>query len=415
MNGWDRAWHAPVPAGRAWLLRRGLLALLAFDAWTLEVPHGGRYGAGGFNVAHFEWLNAVQAVPTPALYVGLMLAVGVLALVGALAGATGPLLAAVLAGWTWGWSMSLLDAYQHHYLLSILLLGALFAPPDDGRSERTQTGAWAWRLLAVNVGIVFAFAAVVKLDAGWLDGSALRKAAWPGLSALGVPEPSWPWLARGTIGFESLLALAYVASAWREGLPSRAGVAVSAMAFGAIVFHALIDVSGFRVGWFGLYMGLCACAFLLPARWIERCVGLVPRIRIPGAPPVWALSGGLAVAAAGWWTGLPGSAVGGGLAGAVVVALAWARPIAGAAGVVAGAALALTLATSTVRFDYYRFLGGDLRRRGEYAAALDAYRAAERFAPSGHSRARDVRALEAAVSRGTEPPAPVEDEEEDEP
>jgi len=415
MNAWDRAWHGPVLAARAWLLRRGLLALLAFDAWTLEVPHGGRYGAGGFNVAHFAWIDAVHAVPTPALYVGLMLAVGTLALVGALAGATRPLLAVVFAGWTWGWSMSLLDAYQHHYFLSILLLGVLFAPHDDTRFQRTESGAWAWRLLAVNIGIVYAFAAVTKLEPGWLDGSALRKAAWPGLRELGVPEPSWPWLARGTIAFEGLLAVAYVASAWREALPPRAGVAVTVTAVGALVFHAVIQASGFRVGWFGFYMGLCACAFLLPARWVERAVGRLPHVRIAAGRPGWALAGGLAVAAAGWWAGLPGSAVGGGLAGAVVASLAWARPVVGAAGVVAGAALIATLAASTVRFDYYRFLGGDLRRRGEYAAALDAYRAAERLAPAGRSRADDIHALEAALSRGTEPPASLDDEEEEQP
>ena len=32
-----------------------------------------------------------------------------------------------------------------------------------------------------------------------------------------------------------------------------------------------------------------------------------------------------------------------------------------------------SIAQSDVRFDYYRFVGGEYRRHGEYALALDAY------------------------------------------
>jgi hypothetical protein len=48
-----------------------VLALAAVDTWLLMIPRGGRYGAGGFNVAHFAWIDALFPVPTPRAYVGI--------------------------------------------------------------------------------------------------------------------------------------------------------------------------------------------------------------------------------------------------------------------------------------------------------------------------------------------------------
>ena len=60
MTAWDRYWFGPVAAVRPYVLERAVLFLLALDSWVQFVPHGGRYGAGGFNVAHFLWLDAIQ-------------------------------------------------------------------------------------------------------------------------------------------------------------------------------------------------------------------------------------------------------------------------------------------------------------------------------------------------------------------
>jgi hypothetical protein len=54
---------------------------------------------------------------------------------------------------------------------------------------------------------------------------------------------------------------------------------------------------------------------------------------------------------------------------------------------------------SEVRFDYYRFLGGDLRRREQPEAALDAYIKAERHSPPGKSRQKDIDALKAQLAQ----------------
>jgi len=62
------------------------------------------------------------------------------------------------------------------------------------------------------------------------------------------------------------------------------------------------------------------------------------------------------------------------------------RPLAAAAAALATTGMWLAIALSPVRWDFYRFLGGDLKRRGETAAALAAYEHAEQYAPAGVSR-----------------------------
>ena len=79
MRGWNHYFFSPVAAVRPYLLMKGVLVLLAFDAWMKMSPHGSLYGAAGFNVAHFRWIDAVQPVPTPALHVGVVLLTGMLA------------------------------------------------------------------------------------------------------------------------------------------------------------------------------------------------------------------------------------------------------------------------------------------------------------------------------------------------
>ncbi|MEO0326883.1 MAG: hypothetical protein AAF447_28335, partial [Myxococcota bacterium] len=105
-----------------------VLLLLAFDVVVDFLPHGGRYGIGAFNVAHFPWLDALQPVPTPALYVGLCVLLGVLAAGLGLGRPTRTGQALLCLLFTWSWAMSMLDSYQHHYLLSWVLLAMVAFP-----------------------------------------------------------------------------------------------------------------------------------------------------------------------------------------------------------------------------------------------------------------------------------------------
>ena len=59
----------------------------------------------------------------------------------------------------------------------------------------------------------------------------------------------------------------------------------------------------------------------------------------------------------------------------------------------------VAIARSEVRWDFYRFLGGDLQRRGEKQAALEAYVRGERYAPPGSSRRDKIKQLQSELGR----------------
>jgi hypothetical protein len=82
------------------------------------VPTAGDTGRR-LHVAHFAWLDAIQPLPSPQLHVGLMLIVGGLAWVMACVGGPRWLRVAAARPLHVRLAMSRLDAYQHHYLLSL--------------------------------------------------------------------------------------------------------------------------------------------------------------------------------------------------------------------------------------------------------------------------------------------------------
>ena len=51
------------------------------------------------------------------------------------------------------------------------------------------------------------------------------------------------------------------------------------------------------------------------------------------------------------------------------------------------------IAASEARWDFYRFLGGDLYRRGQPEASLEAYLKGERYAPEGKTRKDKIRKI----------------------
>ena len=53
----------------------------------------------------------------------------------------------------------------------------------------------------------------------------------------------------------------------------------------------------------------------------------------------------------------------------------------------------IAIAASPVRWDYYRYRAGDLDKRGELEAALEAYEHGERYAPKGETRAGKIREI----------------------
>jgi len=435
MTAWERYWFGPVAAVRPYVLERVVLFLLPFDVWLQNVPHGARYGAGGFNVAHFAWLDAVQPLPSPALHVGLTLIVGGLAWVIACTGGSRALRVLLVTLYTWGWAMSRLDAYQHHYLLS-LLLGAFVFFPDvraadvlDGGCER-RVSAWAFVLVAANVAIVYVFAAVTKTEAGWASGAVLRQVTrsspwfqrgWSWLLSTGVTDDVlWELVARAVALMQVVIAVGYVVVVRAGANPGRGirllGWAALAAAVG---FHGSLLLFTLDIRWFGYYMLALAAAFFLPEAALQRFVALATlpaRIltqRGGRRPTRWSSLAVVAaasciVALVGVDLDLPGATAAGVLcSGALAVtgvgAVLGARPErarrVAAAGAMGALALAVVVHVSAVRFQYYLYLVADLQRRGEPAQVLAAYEKAQRYAPPGQSRQRQIEALRMQLAR----------------
>ncbi|MEZ4335636.1 MAG: HTTM domain-containing protein [Sandaracinaceae bacterium] len=234
-----RAFAVPVAAVRPYLVFKLTLLLLAFDLWITRVSHAGRYGAGGFNVAHWPWLDWVQPEISPPMYIGAC--VFTAALCFAIVFADRPprwLIGLAFLVHTWSWAMSMLDSYQHHYLLSIVLFCMIFFPPMsaeealrldaskpdepdpatekptenasapkasaktarsgkkrkkkaplvEGEAKATpprkgsaltgpwpSVSAWSYVLLSGSAAIVYAYTAFSKTDPEWLSGASLRQ------------------------------------------------------------------------------------------------------------------------------------------------------------------------------------------------------------------------------------------------
>jgi hypothetical protein len=408
---------------RPYLLLRGVLLLLAFDLWYLMLPHAGRYGASGFNVAHFAWLDAIGPAPSDGLYAGVLILAGLAAFAGAMTGERAAVVLA-LGLYTYGWAMSLLDGFQHHYLISLLLLGfALLPALRAGDVGRTVT-AWAHRLVAVTLAIVYLFASASKFEARWHGGSALEAlargkppfAAIEGIAAgAGISGAAfWTLASYGVTAAEIVIALGYLlCTGGAQPRARRRWIGWGAFAC-AVALHVEVEQLGLQIGWFSFYMLLAACVFFLPEAWLGRAASFVtwparrasarlgdaiarPRATILatiGACAAWALAGAA--------IDLPGASRAG-AAGALATGIFAAHALArgreregtrcAIASFAAAVACFVTITASPVRFDFYRYLGGDLKRRGDLAAALAAYEKAERYATGDRSRRKELEDL----------------------
>lgn len=515
MTAFDRYFHGDHGAARVVMFEKSFLALLALDTWMLMIGHAGRYGAGAFNVAHFAWLDAALPVPTPAFYIGVLTLTGLLALAILLAGHTRLALAALVVLYTFSWSMSMLDSYQHHYFVSLVLVCLVFfpkvsatdvhpaapAPPAAGklkpkkqreldRMRALETSGWMYvaalggavamavaigpdqrpwlaflmfagavaiatslrpmvraagpalasgfgqPLLCATIGILYTFTAIAKMDAHWVAGHTMRaiskaESTYAGLAEFAVRlgfdrEAFWSAFSTSVIPVELAIACGYFLAAVQDRPELRRfrWLGVGAWAL-AMSLHVGAEAMGLDIGWFSYYMMLLACVLLLP-------LGAVDRLATLWTWPARALSAGLAdfageneklrgpvtlaLAAAvgvvfgmiGHMLDLPGTLTACGLAAlamfaAVVVlvvrgdAAAARRWILASGGAAACMWLAITIGPA--RYEYYRFLGGDLRRRGEPAAALEAYLKAERYAREGESRADKIKELKQQLGK----------------
>lgn len=449
----------PIARVRALVLAKFLLLLLALDCAIDLIPHGGRYGVGGFNVAHFRFLDAALPVPTPSLYVGALLCVSVLALVLVVGRLRRSLLVVLTLVYTLSWASSLLDAYQHHYLISLLLVSMCTFRMDTfeqalGDAEGGKNGllpAPGYISFIVTCATVYLFAALMKLDADWRDGSALRRivdttqldGVFIRFAFLGLSEDGWyRLLARGAVGLQLAIGAGLLASltAERRGWLGRLLIGLCVLA--PLAFHASAEAMSLEIGWFTRYMvGIAIIAFA-PREGLETVVGIVEWMRrslrrLVGAddtendsPFARGVVAALALAfgvLAMSRLDLPGSTAAG-VVCAVLLTACYGFERRGAAESGSDLPVAFVLATgvvfasiahpaiglesdrgfigldaSTVRFDYYRFVGGDRRRRLDVEGAIAAYRKSYAYAPTEDERESTAAKLRALSSQRVAP------------
>ena len=306
----------------------------------------------------------------------------------------------LLVLYTYGWAMSRLDAYQHHYLLSLLLGAFVFFPALEAAdvldAGARRISAWAYVVVAANLAIVYTFAAVTKTEAAWASGAVLQQVtggsrwfqsvwSWV-LHESGVRgDVLWEVLARAVAVMQILIAAAYVVAVRADASRARW---VRLLAWAALVaavgFHGSLLSFPIEIRWFSYYMITVAGAFFLPERALDAIVRLAtfPLRMVAASAARWSATRFQAVICAG------------ALAALGLVAALGTNPEPAAVAAAAGAlVLAVAVRVLPVRFEYYLYVVADLQRRGDAAQVLAAYQKAEPYAPRGQSRERQIEAL----------------------
>jgi hypothetical protein len=289
-------------------------------------------------------------------------------------------------------------------------------------------------LLCVTIAITYAFAALPKMDHEWRVGRTFQSIAGTKVldpfaayaADLGISQ-GWFWqiVASSVIALELALAVGYIVAARQDGMrPRRAAVIGGSAWVIAMVLHIGAEVIDLRIGWFSYYMIVLACGCLLPERYLTALVGTVtwPARRWTSAMAGWQRTTGaatrsvvtvlLSLAAAsllglvGTRLDLPG-AKGVCIVAAVVlgagalVSSRWRGHVVAQQSAIAAAVAAVVMwaaiVQSTVRYDFYRYLGHDLSSRNEPRPALAAYLKAERYAPPGESRRQQIDELQKKI------------------
>ncbi len=375
MKPLERYWFGDVALARPYLVLRFILALLAFDTWLNMMPQGAKYGVGAFNVAHFAWLDSFA--PSPGSYLGVLAFTGVLALSQALYRPHRIAIVLIAAGYTLGWSCSLLDSVPYHYLLSLYLVCFVFFPMLSARaafsrSDRAPRGSVAaYVLFCVTTAIVYFYVA-----------------AWS------AAEGQSYWL-------PMVCCIAYLIASMqdRAELPALR-MAAPLLVAAPVAFHLLAPPQG----WLPVYMIGIALVVFTPTPWIHsvgRELTRPARSLVEGrsadgaderAAQVFYLSlVGLIVAPmVSMFVDLPGVKTGCTLTAFAMLFVMgrqlyftprW-RPLWRVASLFGGClALWITVTTSSARFDYYREGALDADRRGDHDAAMMFHEKADRYAP----------------------------------
>jgi len=393
---------APIAAIRPYLVEKSVLVLVALDMWCLRLPAANRYDADDFNLSHFAWLDAFGPTPSAGLYIGIAVLVGFLAIAIAVTELGVWWRVALVVLYSYSWAMSRIDSFQHHYLLSWVLLCLVFFPKMEsqqvfgGYSRKDKAPAkplihaWAWVLLSLLLAVVYIFTSMAKLDAVWQSGACLRQLQGAAevlqpvesvFASIGYDQATMLRLvALATVVVELFLAACYLLPPIRDESARRSVQLTCLVAWlVAIALHAGFSLAGLKIGWFSSYMFVLASAYFLPESWlwpfgtpISRLIAqLNGRCSLPAATVTVAC---LAIAFS-WWIDLPGTFPACVIGAIVLLASLFTSVLRNLAGrLTASLAVSLVILWMVIYFgnarsQFYPNRLSQLQRRGQYAEA----------------------------------------------
>ena len=168
----NQYFHGNAIYNRLIALRFAMFGLIAYDMWTIMLPHASRYGAGNFNVAQIGLLDFILPVPTPGIVSVIVMSTG--AMLGLIAcGAVNKVLAYTAVGYFGLYLWSQADRFSTPLSRRSHALHRLFyCPCPDGHRgivapHRPPIALmpWALQLIYVQIALVYFWTAVTKLDA----------------------------------------------------------------------------------------------------------------------------------------------------------------------------------------------------------------------------------------------------------
>lgn len=416
---WEDFWFdRTMEASRLAALRIGFFGLFAVDQLHLMTSHAWRFGAGGVNLAQFDWLDPLLPLPRTEVHLTVYLVCAFLSVCVAAGVASRIFIPLLTALYGYAYFSSMADGYQHHYLLFWMLLVCCFirfdkAPGLFGAAESEpgeapgRVRSWGLSLLYAQIAIVYLFTAITKVDVQWINGWALEQQ---------VSEPAMRALFTATndlLGLQPLGAYAIVATSvmlW-QFLAAASFVSPRLHAIACItglVFHVTIEFIGIEIRWFSYYMIALYYLLLFPdhwyaavADWLSKWVGpMIAPVRQALAPVHLSESGArsvtvatvVVVAGLASQSALPGRwLLLGALVGAVAIGWSARKGVSGTLSrsivmVCAAAAVCLLPARTGAAYDYYRFQGGDYLSRGDQRSAVESYYKAIELNPGPDSR-----------------------------
>jgi len=356
---WQNFWfESEFLVSRLRIFRTVFFMLLAFDLWALHLPHASRYGAGNFNVPHMAFLQFFT--PDPWVYGLLYLISGFFCFLLAFGFYRSWILICLCFLYNFIYFSSQLDSYQHHYLMGLILFYFIFFPKevmDSKKRAKVKVKSFAAKLIYLQVCIVYFFTALTKTDPFWLNGWALNQIIQDGhLRDL---------LLNGSRVFGNNEIFLFSLSAWIimlwQFFVSLAFIiprlSVLACLSGPI-FHILVELIGLQIGWFSYYMIGIYYILLIDDQYfikISNCFTSIGKnlfIKIKSLPQ----------------KSIPPLAV-----VSMILTLFFGHRF-------------LIFVENPPLYDFFRFWGGDLYRRGEILESSKKYELANFFQFEGEAR-----------------------------